>query len=179
VSTPPLPPRTGADGTPYRVALVCLGNICRSPMADVVLSDRVAAAGLEGLVEVLSAGTGGWHVGGPMDDRAAALLTARGYDATRHRARQFGPEWFERVDLVLAMDAQNLADVVAQGPDTAVRMFRDFDPLAPDRTDGRDVPDPYFGGDDGFERVLAMVERTCDALVGALADAVAPVRGGG
>jgi protein-tyrosine phosphatase len=148
-------------------------------MADVVPSDRVAAAGLDGLVEVVSAGTGGWHVGGPMDDRAAALLTTRGYDATRHRARQFGPEWFDEVDLVLAMDEQNFADVAAQGPHAQVRMFRDFDPLAPDGVHGRDVPDPYFGGDDGFERVLAMVERTCDVLVEALADAVAPVRRGG
>ena len=161
-----LPPRTTPAGTPYRVAVVCLGNICRSPMSDVVLCDRIESAGLSGRVEVVSAGTGGWHVGGPMDERAAALLTARGYDASRHVARQFGPEWFDDVDLVLAMDAANYADIVAQGADTNVRMFRDFDPHASDAD--RDVPDPYFGGDDGFAAVLAMVERTCDALVAAL-----------
>ena len=161
-----LPRRTTAAGTPYRIAVVCLGNICRSPMADVVLNDRVGSAGLADRVEVVSAGTGGWHVGGPMDRRAAALLTTHGYDASRHVAQQFGPGWFADVDLVLTMDADNYDDVVAQGPATNVRMFRDFDPRASD-TD-REVPDPYYGGDDGFEAVLAMVERTSDALVTAL-----------
>jgi protein-tyrosine phosphatase len=152
--------------TPHRMLFVCLGNICRSPLADVVLTDRVDAAGLADRVEVVSAGTGGWHVGGPMDRRAAALLTTHGYDASRHVAQQFGPEWFAETDLVLAMDADNYADIVAQGPDACVRMFRDFDPRADEHD--RDVPDPYFGGDDGFAAVLAVVERTCDALVAAL-----------
>ena len=164
--TATLPGRTRSGGAPYRVAVVCLGNICRSPMADVVLSDRIDAAGLGDRVEVVSAGTGGWHVGGPMDRRAAALLTTHGYDASRHVAQQFGPEWFADTDLVLAMDAENYADIVAQGPDATVRMFRDFDPRADDHD--RDVPDPYFGGDDGFAEVLAMVERTADALVAEL-----------
>jgi protein-tyrosine phosphatase len=164
---------------PYRVALVCLGNICRSPIADVVLSDRVAAAGLD--VEVVSAGTGNWHVGGSMDDRAAATLTASGYDATRHEAQQVHRSWFEDCDLVLAMDTQNLADLaeLRDGPgpgdgsaaagrpdDVRLRLFRDFDPLADDAD--RSVPDPYYGGDDGFETVLAMVERTVEVLVGEL-----------
>ncbi len=161
-----LPARTTPPGTPYRVAVVCLGNLCPSPMADVELNDRIASAGLADRVQVVSAGTGGWHVGGPMDRRAAALLTTHGYDASRHVAQQFGPSWFADLDLVLAMDADNYADVVAQGPAANVRMFRDFDPRATD-TD-RDVPDPYYGGDDGFEAVLAMVERTSDALVAAL-----------
>src|SRR3954452_7907711 len=82
-------PRLEGRPTPYRVAVVCLGNICRSPMADVVLNDRLIRAGLERLVEVVSAGTGDGHVGRPMDRRAAALLTAHGYDASRHRAQQF------------------------------------------------------------------------------------------
>ena len=171
---PSLPPPSRRGGAPYRIAVVCLGNICRSPMADVVLNDRLERAGLADAIEVVSAGTGGWHVGGPMDDRAAALLTERGYDATRHRARQFGAGWFDDCDLVLAMDGDNLADLVAMHPGTAderLRMFRDFDPLA-DRTDDRDVPDPYFGGADGFADVLATIERTADGLVEALAEAV-------
>ena len=106
-----------------------------------------------------------------MDDRAAALLTTHGYDASRHRAQQFGSAWFDEVDLVLAMDADNFQDVVALGPADRVRMFRDFDPLVGAVGD-RDVPDPYFGGDDGFEHVLAIVERTADALVRVLAEAV-------
>jgi protein-tyrosine phosphatase len=155
----------------YRVALVCLGNICRSPMADVVLSARLADAGLAERVEVTSSGTGDWHVGHPMDERAAATLTRAGYDATRHRARQFAADWLEDRDLVLAMDTANLADVRAAGPatpDGRVRLFRDFDPVGP----GGDVPDPYYGGDAGFEEVLAMVERTADTLVTALATAL-------
>ena len=158
-----LPPRKTPAGTPYRVAVVCLGNICRSPMADVVVNERLESAGLDDRVEVVSAGTGGWHVGGTMDRRAAALLTTRGYDATRHRAQQFDSDWFDAVDLVLAMDADNYADLVALGPRGRVRMFRDFDPQG-DAGD-RDVPDPYIGGDDGFEDVLAIVVRTADARV--------------
>jgi protein-tyrosine phosphatase len=176
VSELPVPLRQ--NDAPYRIALVCLGNICRSPMADVVLSDRLDRAGLGDRVEVVSAGTGGWHVGGPMDDRAAAVLTAHGYDATRHRARQFQADWFDEADLVLAMDAHNHADLVALAPDAhRVRMFRELDPLAGD-DGGLDVPDPYFGGDEGFEQVLEMVERTCDALVAAL-EHQQPVGSGG
>ena len=108
---PALPaPRT--DGR-YAVALVCLGNICRSPMADVVLTARVEEAGLADRVTVASSGTGDWHVGQPMDRRAAATLTAAGYDPSRHRAQQFAASWLEEFDLVLAMDGANLADVVS------------------------------------------------------------------
>lgn len=162
-------PEPRHDAATYRIAVVCLGNICRSPMADVVLSDRVERAGLADRVEVVSAGTGDWHVGGPMDRRAATLLTAHGYDATRHRAQQFGTDWFDDCDLVLAMDDSNYADLATLGvpvPDGRLRMFRDFDPCADDGD--RSVPDPYYGGDDGFERVLAIVGRTADALVAAL-----------
>lgn len=153
-------------GTPYRIAVVCLGNICRSPMAAVVLADRLERVGLTDRVEVVSAGTGTWHLGEPMDRRAAALLTSEGYDASRHRARGFEADWFAGNDLVLAMDAQNHADVTALGPASQVRMFRDFDPAGPG-----DVPDPWYGGDDGFDAVLVMIERTADALVAALLEA--------
>lgn len=149
----------------YRIALVCLGNICRSPMAHVVLESRLADADLDDRVEVASSGTGGWHVGRPMDSRAAASLTASGYDASRHRAQQYDASWPTAYDLVLVMDEANLADV--GGRRERVGMFRDFDP---DLTGG-EVPDPYYGGDDGFEEVLTMVERTSDALVEALRQA--------
>ncbi len=153
------PPRTPGH---YRVALVCLGNICRSPMADVVLSAGISGAQLGDQVLVTSCGTGDWHVGHGMDRRAASTLTAAGYDASRHRAQQFAPSWLDEHDLVLAMDRQNLADV--GGSSDRVRLFGDFDPLEP----GGEVPDPYYGGDNGFEEVLAMVERTCGALVAEL-----------
>ena len=150
------------------MALVCLGNICRSPMAHVVLAARLDDAGLGDRVAVASSGTGDWHVGRPMDRRAAATLTAAGYDATRHRAQQYATTWTAEHDLVLAMDSQNLADIADLSPDhepARLRLFRDLDPAEP----GLDVPDPYYGGDSGFEEVLAMVERTATALVAALA----------
>ena len=154
-----LPPQR-TDG-PYRIHLVCLGNICRSPTAHVVLERRLPDAGL-GDVEVTSSGTGGWHVGNPMDERAAAALTAAGYDATRHRAAQYDAAQASSYDLVLVMDETNLADV--GGRSERVGLFRDLDPVDP----GSAVPDPYYGGDDGFEEVLAMVERTTDAIVAEL-----------
>ena len=156
----------------YRIALVCLGNICRSPMAHVVLEDRLARARLDDRVEVASSGTGDWHLGQPMDPRAAATLSAAGYDPTRHRARAFSPDWYAENDLLLTMDASNLADVTDQAPTVEqarqVRMFRAFDP---DATDGDDeVPDPYYGSGDGFAEVLRMIERTTDELVAQLPD---------
>jgi protein-tyrosine phosphatase len=147
----------------YVVALVCLGNICRSPTAQVVLERRLAEAGLDDRVVVHSAGTGDWHVGNPMDHRAAATLLAAGYDPSRHRAQQYDDSWSDTDDLVLAMDHDNLADL--GGRSERVGLFRDFDPVDP----GSDVPDPYYGGADGFADVLTMVERTSDALVAALA----------
>jgi protein-tyrosine phosphatase len=130
-------------------------------MADVVLTERVAEAGLDDRVEVASCGTGDWHIGHPMDRRAAATLAAAGYDPTRHRAQQYADTWLEEYDVLLAMDTQNRADV---GTSDRVLMFRDFDPVEP----GSDVPDPYYGEDNGFEEVLAMVERTSAEIVEAL-----------
>ena len=151
------------SGSPYRIAFVCLGNICRSPMADVVLSQLLDDAGLSTKVEVTSSGTGDWHMGQPMDPRAAAQLLAEGYDASAHRAKQFDVGWLDK-DLVLAMDADNLATMTSgAGVSDRVRMFRSFDPLA-DPSD-LDVPDPFYGGDEGFVDVLAMVERTCRRLL--------------
>jgi protein-tyrosine phosphatase len=155
------------------VALVCLGNICRSPVADVVLSERVREAGLSAVVEVVSAGTGDWHLGEPMDRRSAATLARAGYDATRHRAQQVALAWFDDCDLVLAMDRANLADLrelAGPGADPArIRLFRDFDPDDP----GAEVPDPYYGGPSGFDDVLTMVERTAEHLLAAVVDALA------
>ncbi|WP_309650007.1 low molecular weight protein-tyrosine-phosphatase [Nocardioides sp.] len=162
-----LPP--GRTPGRYAVALVCLGNICRSPMADVVLSARIAEAGLDDRVSVESCGTGDWHVGGRMDHRAAATLTTAGYDASRHRAQQLDGSWADRFDVLLAMDESNLAGIrsatsAVGGAGKRMMLFRAFDPVDP----GGEVPDPYYGGDTGFEEVLAMVERTTDAIVAAL-----------
>lgn len=154
----------------YRVALVCLGNICRSPMADVVLNALLDEAGSADDVEVTSCGTGTWHVGEPMDPRAAAVLTRAGYDASRHRARHFGPDWHDH-DLILTMDATNYADVLAELPPDRherVRLFRTYDPEAAGAEEAPDVPDPFYGGADGFDEVLAIVERTARRVVAEL-----------
>lgn len=149
--------------------MVCLGNICRSPVAEVVLATRLAAAGLDSRVRVSSAGTGDWHRGEPMDRRAAASLTASGYDPSAHRAAQFDRTWADRYDLILAMDSSNYTDVVdlvSYDDRHRIRMYRSFDPLA---ADGHlDVPDPWYGGPEGFDDVLAMAERTSDVLVSEL-----------
>ena len=152
------PPRS--DGN-YRIAVVCLGNICRSPVADVVLNARIEDAGLAGRVTVDSSGTGDWHLGDPMDRRAAATLTAEGYDPTAHRSRQFTAASADDYDLVLAMDRDNFADLRSLGVDPErLRLFRDFDPMP---GDGQ-VPDPFYGGESGFTDVLAMVQRAAIEL---------------
>ena len=169
-------PDPGSPAT-YRIALVCLGNICRSPMAHVVLASRVEDAGLADRVHLESFGTGDWHVGRPMDSRAAATLTAEGYDATRHRARTFGVREADAFDLVLAMDRANHEDLADLGVDASrLRLFRSFDPEAGGQAGGDhdDVPDPFYGDDDGFREVLAIVERTSARLVDLLQRQTSP-----
>lgn len=159
---------------PYRVCFVCTGNICRSPMAESVFRSQVAEAGLVGLVEVDSAGTGGWHEGDGADPRTVSVLEAAGYDGD-HVARQFRAAWFARLDLVIALDAGHLEALrrLAPTPEDAekVRLLRSYDAAA--GTD-LDVPDPYYGGMDGFEECLEMVEA---ASVGLLAAVQAEVEG--
>ena len=152
----------------YRIAMVCLGNICRSPVAEGVLTARVSEAGLDDAVEVFSAGTADYHIGKGMDPRSAQTLTDAGYDATRHRAQQFSHAWHDEVDLILVMDRSNHADVTDGAERERVRLFRDFDPAEP----GGEVPDPYYGGEDGFREVLDMVERTSALLVELVTDVV-------
>ncbi|MBA3745166.1 low molecular weight protein-tyrosine-phosphatase [Sporichthya sp.] len=154
----------------FRVCMVCLGNICRSPIAASVLRSKLEAAGLGGDVVVESAGTGSWHVGDGADHRARATLRAAGYD-DEHSARQFVTRYYEDYDLVIAMDANNLRDLRRIAPEAEigdrVRMLRSYDPTA---KGDLDMPDPYYGGDDGFQLVLAQVERACDGLVAELRD---------
>ena len=149
-----------------RILFVCLGNICRSPSAEAVMRGLIASEGIEG-VEIDSAGTGDWHVGNPADPRAIAAATERGVEING-RARQVRPSDFGEYDLILAMDRQNLADMRALAPhadaEGKLRMLREWDPEARGDSD-LDVPDPYYGGEQGFEDVLDMIERSCDALV--------------
>ena len=146
----------------YRVCLVCMGNICRSPMAETVLRQTLAEHGLDERVVVDSAGTGGWHVGIPWTSGRCGRWPTHGYDGSAHRARQFTAGWFDRYDLVLAMDRDNLSFLRRLAPEgVEVRLFRSFDPAAPA---GAEVPDPYYGGPEGFEQVLRLVEAASEGV---------------
>ncbi|MER6525386.1 low molecular weight protein-tyrosine-phosphatase [Streptomyces sp. NPDC001508] len=152
----------------YRVCFVCTGNICRSPMAESVFRARTAEAELADLVEVDSAGTGGWHEGDGADPRTVAVLDEHGYDID-HRARRFQPSWFSRLDLVIALDSGHLKALRRLAPTEEdarkVRLLRSYDPGA---GDDLDVPDPYYGGLDGFAECLEMVEAASTGLLTAV-----------
>ncbi|MEV0375311.1 low molecular weight protein-tyrosine-phosphatase [Streptomyces sp. NPDC050636] len=179
--------------SPFRVCFVCTGNICRSPMAASVFRAHIAEEGLDGLVEVCSAGLGGWFEGDGADPRTVAVLRAGGYDHT-HTARQFHPSWFDRLDLVIALDSGHLYELrrLAPTPQDAakVRLLRSYGAgadggigssvgddadaavgldagLGPEfrATVGLDVPDPYYGGSAGFEECLEMIEAASDGLL--------------
>jgi protein-tyrosine phosphatase len=143
-----------------RILFVCLGNICRSPTAEGVMRRLVREHGLEDAIEIDSAGTGGWHVGSPPDARATEAARRRGTELSGS-ARRFDPK--RDFDLILAMDAENRRDLLALAPDEEarekVRMFRPGD---------LDVPDPYYGGDDGFDEVLDLVEEAARELLAEL-----------
>lgn len=145
-----------------RILCVCLGNICRSPMAQGALEQRLTAAGIAAQLD--SAGTGAYHVGNPPDPRGLAAAGARGYDNSAQRARQVQPSDFHDFELILAMDASNLDDLRRASPLGANCEIRLFDPQ------GRDIPDPYHGGPADYEHALDMIEAAADALVQELAE---------
>ena len=138
-----------------------MGNICRSPTAEAVMQNLVDERGFSDVIELDSAGTGGWHVGHSPDPRATEAARRRGIEMTG-RARQVSTADFEEFDLLVAMDSDNYGDLVtlAGGDDGKVRLLRDYAD-----GEGLPVPDPYYGGDDGFEEVLDIVERNCAALL--------------
>jgi protein-tyrosine phosphatase len=150
-----------------RLLFVCLGNICRSPTAEGAMRTLVREAGLEDRIELDSAGTGGWHVGSAPDERATAAAADRGV-VLEGAARRVRLEDFDDFDLILAMDSANLSDLRQLAPDGAgrakVHLLREFDP-ASDGTEDLDVPDPYYGDGDGFERVLDDVQAACAGLL--------------
>ncbi|MGW3273504.1 low molecular weight protein-tyrosine-phosphatase [Streptomyces kronopolitis] len=171
---------------PFRICFVCTGNICRSPMAESVIRAHLAEDGLDGLVEVDSAGTGGWHEGDGADPRTVAVLRAGGYPHA-HTARQFHASWFDHLDLVIALDSghlRELRDLAPTEQDAAkVRLLRSYEKGAagaagPDRLPGSrsgsdladdlDVPDPYYGGFEGFEECLQMIESASEGLLAAV-----------
>jgi protein-tyrosine phosphatase len=148
----------------FRICFVCTGNICRSPMADVVFRSLVTEAGLDDAIGVISAGTGDWHVGEPADERTIAALERRGYDGSRHRARQFDPDWFDRLDLVVAFDHGHDRTLKAWANNdrdrSKVHLMMSFDK----EQANSDVPDPYYSDAAMFDRVLSMIEKASHAL---------------
>ncbi|MFO1322816.1 MAG: low molecular weight protein-tyrosine-phosphatase [Burkholderiales bacterium] len=149
-----------------RILFVCLGNICRSPTAEVVFRSAAARAGLAHRVEIDSAGTGEWHIGNPPDYRAIAHAARRGYDLTSLRARQVTVADFERFHWILAMDHSNLDDLRELRPPGCSGHLRLFLEAAGSPT--HEVPDPYDGGPEGFERMLDLIESASTAFAGRL-----------
>jgi protein-tyrosine phosphatase len=149
------------------VLFVCLGNICRSPTAEGTMRALVREEGLEAEIELDSAGTGSWHVGSPPDERATAAAAGRGI-ALEGSARRVRAEDFDDFDLIVAMDRSNLGELRRMAPNESgrakVRLLREFDPASAD-VDDLDVPDPYYGEGDGFERVLDHVQAACGGLL--------------
>ncbi|OLR90351.1 protein tyrosine phosphatase [Actinokineospora bangkokensis] len=144
-----------------RVCFVCTGNICRSPMAALVFEEHVRRAGLAGVVQVSSAGTGSWHVGDGADERTVRVLAREGYPV-EHVAALLDEEHLD-ADLLVALDSGHARELRRLVGGDRVRLLRDFDP---DAGEDRDVPDPYYGGDEGFDEVLAMVEAAVPGLLG-------------
>ncbi|GHC20465.1 low molecular weight protein-tyrosine-phosphatase [Aidingimonas halophila] len=146
-----------------RILLVCLGNICRSPTAEAILLQHLKRAGLADTVTVDSCGTGPWHVGEPPDPRAQAAAAQRGIDMSDLRARQLAVEDFYRFDYLLAMDHENLAVLQSRRPtdsEAHIGLFLEMGGMK-----GKAVPDPYFGGSDGFDGVLDLIEAGADGLI--------------
>jgi protein-tyrosine phosphatase len=150
-----------------RVLFVCWGNICRSPLAQGVFEDVLRREELDDEVFVDSAGTGSWYVGSPPDDRAQRSASARGLDLSAQRARRISADDCEEFDYVLTMDEQTYRTVASLCRGSAVvRPFLDFAPHSPER----EVPDPYYGGPDGFEHVLDLVEEASEGLLDDIRD---------
>jgi len=150
---------------PVRVCFVCLGNICRSPTAEAVFRHLVRDAGLEAAIEIDSAGMGSWHTGDSPDPRSVEAAAQRGIPV-EGAARTVRVEDFVHFDYLIAMDRENRSDLLALAPDGDARervaLLRDFDPEA---ESGAEVPDPYYGGDEGFDLVLDICEAACRGLL--------------
>lgn len=160
----------GADMAKKRILFVCLGNICRSPLAEGLFGEAVAAQGLQARYEADSAGTNRYHTGELPDPRTRQNAESHGLVLT-HRARTFGPADFDEFDLIVCMDQQNVQNVLALARNAAdeakVRLMRLHDP---EPGDGQ-VPDPYFGGADGFEQVYQILQRATLGLLSRLESA--------
>jgi protein-tyrosine phosphatase len=153
---------------PLHVTFVCSGNICRSPMGHVILQSLVEEAGLADDVRVSSSGMGDWHVGEHADPRTVAVLAQHGYDGSHHRAREFDPEEFDDLDLVLASDEGHVRTLQRLAGTSAnrrkIRLVREFDPTAVE-AGTLETSDPWYGGDEHFARCFAEVEAACHGIL--------------
>ena len=152
----------------HRILFVCLGNICRSPMAEGVFRRVAEEEGLIDRFEIDSAGLGDWHIGQAPDHRAQKAARSRGVDISDQSARQVVDEDFDRFDLLLVMDRSNYAELKARAPREARAKIRPFLDFAP-HVGTRDVPDPFFGGAEGFDRALDLIEAAARGLLASLA----------
>jgi protein-tyrosine phosphatase len=147
-----------------KILFVCLGNICRSPTAEIVFREIAAREAPDLRLEIDSAGTAGYHIGSPPDSRTRQAALRRGYDMSAIRARVVEPQDFGRFDLILAMDRQNFDTLQQRAPASAHSRIRLFLEFAPD-AETKEVPDPYYGGPNGFEEVLDLVEAAARGLL--------------
>lgn len=159
---------TGSTTRPVRednrlhLDFVCTGNICRSPMAEVIVHDAIDAAGLGDLVRVSSCGIGGWHVGLGADKRAVAELRSAGHDGSEHVASQFGPDDAD-ADLLIALDTGHRSELIARGvPEERIRLLRSFDPDSPEEAS---VADPYYGGPEGFVETREQIDAAVAGIL--------------
>jgi len=153
--------------TPIHVLFLCLGNICRSPLAEGVFRAEVERRGLGSRFHIDSAGTGSWHVGEPPDGRSVAVARTHGVDISGLRARQLAPMDYERFDWIVAMDGDNLRAAQTRRPEgasTRVVRFMDYVPGG----HGGDVPDPYYGGPKGFQQVYDLLASGAGVLLDAM-----------
>ena len=143
----------------HKVLFVCLGNICRSPLAEGIFSGLVDDAELSGDFFIDSAGTGAWHIGNPPDPRSVDIAARHGLDISHQQARTVTSEDFDRFDVIVAMDGDNLASLTAMAnrPRAEIRLLFNAPPM--------DVPDPYFGGPEGFEDVFRLISSGCENLL--------------
>ena len=147
-----------------KVLFVCMGNICRSPSAEGVFRDKVSATGLDDKIHIDSAGTHAYHIGNPPDPRSQAAAIKRDYDLSTQRARKVKINDFDEFDYVIAMDMSNEDDLQAicpSGMEEKIHLFLNFS----NNTDKKEVPDPYYGGGNGFETVLDLIEDAADGLI--------------
>ncbi|MBZ8178456.1 protein tyrosine phosphatase [Corynebacterium sp. 3HC-13] len=147
---------------PLHIDVVCTGNICRSPMGEVIIRHFIEDAGLSKAATVTSCGLGGWHVGDSADERALRELSLHGYDGSQHRASQFG-QFDADADLLIAMDTGHVSRLIASGvPESKIRLLRSFDPDSPEQSS---VEDPYYGGAEGFSITRQQIEAAVPGIL--------------